>query len=104
MYSRSYIDQWKRNKAWRFINQILKLLFTEDKKIGFYLDIGALDGEFQCHSLFLEKELGWQGLLVEPNKVMFQLMQKKKRKAYTSNLCVGKNSYSYSVRKNTMLI
>lgn len=39
---------------------------------GFYLDIGANDGIHTSNTATLELELGWTGILVEPNPVLAQ--------------------------------
>jgi FkbM family methyltransferase len=36
-------------------------------KNGFYIEAGANDGIRQSNTLYLEKNLGWKGILIEPN-------------------------------------
>lgn len=38
---------------------------------GFYIEAGAADGINQSNTLFLEKQKGWTGILVEPNPEAF---------------------------------
>ena len=45
-------------------------LFNE--KDGFFIEAGANNGIWQSNTLYLETELGWSGLLVEPNKQKFE--------------------------------
>lgn len=35
---------------------------------GFYIEAGAHDGVFQSNTIYLEQQLNWKGLLIEPNK------------------------------------
>jgi len=43
-----------------FVDHILS-----SKRNGFFVEIGAYDGELHSNSLFLERVRGWRGLLVE---------------------------------------
>ncbi|XP_068239880.1 protein Star-like [Palaemon carinicauda] len=78
--------------SWWYIHKYVRHLFT-DEPPGVFLEAGALDGEFLSNTLWLEKTLGWTGLLIEPDKDSFRLLQKKHRKAWTSNACISKESY-----------
>lgn len=42
-------------------------------KNGFYIEAGANNGIRQSNTLFLEKNLGWKGILVEPNTKKFHI-------------------------------
>jgi FkbM family methyltransferase len=44
--------------------EVLKLF--NNKKNGYFLDIGAFDGKSYSNSFLLEKSYGWQGICVEP--------------------------------------
>ncbi len=37
------------------------------RRDGHYVEVGALDGEYLSNTYYFEKELGWRGVLVEPN-------------------------------------
>ncbi|KAB7507993.1 hypothetical protein Anas_00609, partial [Armadillidium nasatum] len=41
---------------------------------GTFIEAGAYDGETFSNTLNLEKELGWSGLLIEPNPLEYQLL------------------------------
>ena len=47
------------------------------KKDGFFLEVGAYNGFSESVSLRFEKELGWKGLLIEPNSINFKFLKKK---------------------------
>ncbi|XP_066939335.1 protein Star-like isoform X2 [Macrobrachium rosenbergii] len=67
-----------------FANKILNGM--ED---GFYIEVGASEGELFSNSLFFERRLGWRGLLIEPLKEIYDLLEKKNRKAYTINTALS---------------
>ncbi|XP_066939315.1 uncharacterized protein [Macrobrachium rosenbergii] len=56
---------------------------------GFFVEAGALDGEFISNTLYLEKELGWRGLLVEPDPETYKLLRQKHRNAFTINAALS---------------
>jgi FkbM family methyltransferase len=43
------------------------------KRGGFYVEVGALDGEFLSNTYYFEKALDWRGVLVEANPEQAQL-------------------------------
>lgn len=58
------------------------------KKNGLFLDIGANDGKILSNTYFLEKELGWTGLAVEPHPQVFKSLQAN-RNCDLVQACVG---------------
>jgi len=61
----------------------------QQKRGGFYVECGGLDGETRSNSLFLERERGWSGLLVEADPRNYALLVAKRRKAYASRSCLA---------------
>ncbi|XP_066957636.1 protein Star-like isoform X2 [Macrobrachium rosenbergii] len=57
-------------------------LYGPGKREGFFVEVGALDGETSSSTLYLERELGFKGLLIEPNPVNYEILLGKHRKAY----------------------
>lgn len=53
---------------------IYDLIFskTHKNKVGFFLEMGALDGISLSNTLFFERCLNWRGLLIEPNIKSFE--------------------------------
>ncbi len=47
----------------------------DNKKNGFFIDIGANDGVTISNSYYFEKELGWTGIAVEPMPAIFEKLQ-----------------------------
>jgi len=62
-----------------------------DKKQGFFLEAGALDGINGSSTYTLEKYFGWSGILVEPG-TPFNALQLNRPKSICKNLCLtGEN-------------
>jgi FkbM family methyltransferase len=53
---------------------IIQNLFP-DKKDGFFIEIGAGDGEIISNTWTLEKEFGWKGICIEPHPENFPMLQ-----------------------------
>lgn len=49
------------------INRIIVDEYFRDKENGFFIETGSCDGIFQSNTFYLETELNWTGLLIEPN-------------------------------------
>ncbi|XP_018007683.1 uncharacterized protein LOC108665442 [Hyalella azteca] len=54
-----------------------------------FLEAGGYNGEDLSNSLYLERELGWSGLLVEPDPWNFWSLTKRNRKARALNACLS---------------
>jgi FkbM family methyltransferase len=52
----------------RFIDNFL----LHGKRNGVFVDIGAYDGVLLSNTYYFEKELGWNGICVEPNPVVYE--------------------------------
>jgi FkbM family methyltransferase len=61
---------------------------TNYKKNGYFLDIGAYDGIQTSNSYYLEKELNWNGICVEANPDIFNIL-KNNRKSININCAVS---------------
>ncbi|XP_069193549.1 protein Star-like [Procambarus clarkii] len=81
------------------LSEYPKFLLTNIEKLfgdqhgGFFVEAGAYDGERASNTLRLEKELGWTGLLIEPNHESYSKLTTKHRKAWTSNTCLSTENY-----------
>ncbi|CAG7728541.1 unnamed protein product [Allacma fusca] len=64
---------------------------------GFFIESGANDGELNSNTIWLEKELGWEGLLVEADPYVFSKLRKKNRKAWLANVCLSGYTYPKEV-------
>lgn len=81
------------------VHAILK--HFNNKTNGFFIEAGAWDGETLSNTIFLETQLGWSGLLVEPNLGAYDLLVTKKRNAYNINSCLATNGYAEKVSFDT---
>jgi FkbM family methyltransferase len=43
---------------------------------GFFVDVGAFDGQLGSNTFFFEKRLGWSGVAFEPNPPAFETLQR----------------------------
>jgi FkbM family methyltransferase len=76
-----YYSQIRQDK---FLNEVI----FNNKKDGFFIDIGAHDGVTYSNTLFFEKFRNWDGVCFEPNLNVFEKLVKNRRcKNY--NVCIG---------------
>ncbi len=59
-------------------DKVLNDWFFKNKKNGVFVDIGAHDGETFSNTYFYEKFLGWNGLCIEPNPKVFNLLKNRR--------------------------
>jgi FkbM family methyltransferase len=64
-YSQSNQDKW--------VVEFLKF-----KKNGYFIELGAYDGIQTSNTYYMEKNLGWDGLCVEANPSIYQLLIKNR--------------------------
>ncbi|XP_066953433.1 uncharacterized protein [Macrobrachium rosenbergii] len=79
-------------ESWKFLHKTIIELF-EDSPPGFFIEAGALDGQYLSNTLHLEKEYGWTGLLIEPNPSSYNELLKKNRHCWSSNTCFAVTPY-----------
>ncbi|KAF6201525.1 hypothetical protein GE061_003916 [Apolygus lucorum] len=70
----------------------------QNKKNGFFIEVGALDGETRSNTLYFERFLNWTGLLIEPDPLNFANLLRKNRNAWLSPTCVSIKSHPEIVR------
>jgi len=67
----------KKFRKFNSINNLdKKLLKYLNFKDGFYIECGANDGVNQSNTWYFEKNLNWRGILIEPNKQIFEELKK----------------------------
>lgn len=49
-----------------------------DRGPGFFVDVGAFDGELGSNTWFFEKRLGWRGIAFEPNPGAFAALRQRR--------------------------
>ncbi len=72
----SYLSQFGQDK---YVHEH----FFQNKRNGVFVDVGAHDGIAINNTYFLEKELGWTGICIEPNPTVFENLKKNR-----SCLCI----------------
>ncbi|CAG0893468.1 unnamed protein product [Cyprideis torosa] len=78
------------NGQGRFIARIFG-----NKVNGTFLEAGGHNGLYLSNTYFLEKALGWCGLMVEPSRENFQRLASSGRNVWTSDACVGDKPWPY---------
>ncbi|MPC99197.1 Protein Star [Portunus trituberculatus] len=78
--------------GWKFYHHYIKHFFNNQQG-GFFVEAGALDGEFLSNTLWLETALGWTGLLIETDPNNYRHLAWKRRRAWLSNTCITKEEY-----------
>lgn len=71
--------------------------FFRDMRNGTFIEVGANSGEDASHSLYLEKELGWTGLLIECHPNVVPVLKSKNRKAWIADACLSPTGYAAKV-------
>ena len=74
------------------IKVIISELF-KNKTNGIFVEAGALDGQFLSNTLWLEKQLNWTGILIEPDPVNYKELSSKNRKSWISNSCLSTETF-----------
>lgn len=85
---------YKMEFAYMFCQKIIRELFKDVRK-GFFVEAGALDGEFLSNTLPLEIKADWTGLLVEADGDMFDQLLKKRRRVWASHSCLALHPYPH---------
>ncbi|CAL4190565.1 unnamed protein product, partial [Meganyctiphanes norvegica] len=62
---------------------------------GFFVEAGAVDGEFLSNTLDLEIHQNWTGLLVEADGDMFHHLKKRGRHAWSCHCCLSTSNYPH---------
>ncbi|KAK2151966.1 hypothetical protein LSH36_344g03039 [Paralvinella palmiformis] len=63
------------------------------KRHGFFVECGAYDGESASNTFYLEKRLGWSGLLIESDYLVYTKLRAISRHSYTINACLGPTTH-----------
>ncbi|XP_059482832.1 uncharacterized protein LOC132200998 [Neocloeon triangulifer] len=70
--------------------QVLRHIF-KDMKHGFFVECGALDGLSLSNTFYLERLLGWTGVLIEPEPQNFYEVLRKKRNVLSIPTCLSRS-------------
>lgn len=58
------------------------------RRNGFFVEIGSADGVVLSNTYLLEKRLGWQGICVEANPLLFRELRYNRKNVEKINICV----------------
>ena len=81
--SKKYFSQYKQDKL---VDEYFKSM-----RNGIFLEVGAADGVTISNTLFFERKRNWTGVLIEPNRDLYNSLVTVKRKSYSINACLSLN-------------
>lgn len=86
----------EKSKYEPFYHDLYNDLFYRDiifpeKRNGYYVEVGALDGLVMSQSYLFEKTLNWDGIVVEPNPVWHENLQINRNCNISKNAISDKN-------------
>ncbi|KZS12671.1 Uncharacterized protein APZ42_022814 [Daphnia magna] len=68
-----------------------------NKTGGFFVECGAGDGETLSNTYYMEKQLKWQGVLIEADRKSFSRILASKRQSYALPVCLSLKPYPTEV-------
>jgi FkbM family methyltransferase len=63
----------------QFLQDLWVAYELKSRREGFFVEFGAADGVHASNSLYLERELGWRGILAEPARVWREALTRNRR-------------------------
>jgi FkbM family methyltransferase len=75
----------------QFFQDLWALWESNNKRSGYFVEFGATDGKFCSNTFFLEKNMGWSGIVAEPHP-MFSESLKQNRSCRISTKIVYSES------------
>lgn len=70
-------------------DKILNEKYFKNKRNGFFIELGAMDGVTYSNTLFFEQQLGWNGVLIEPQKLMYDYLVRNRPNCYNFNYAIS---------------
>ena len=67
------------------------------------MECGAFDGERSSNTLYLERQLGWTGLLIEMDPYFYTQILGKNRNVWSINACLSPYNYVSAVSCNRFI-
>ncbi|POY41210.1 hypothetical protein C3L50_01430 [Flavobacterium alvei] len=71
-------------------DEFLNIVVFNNKENGYFIDIGAHNGQTFSNSLFFELYKNWKGICIEPNPNVFKKLDSF-RKSINLNVCIGES-------------
>jgi len=94
--------RWTGRLGGQFEEMGKVLGILQKKKGGFFIECGALNGEYLSNSLVLELEHGWSGILIEADPVSFAQLTTRNRRAHSLNACLSPSPFPQRVQFEVM--
>jgi FkbM family methyltransferase len=93
-----------------YYSQLMQDKFVDEylnqKENGFFIEVGAHDGNSASNTLFFERHRNWKGICIEPGPEEFEKLNEN-RKSINVNACVsdynGESEYTYIKGYSMML-
>lgn len=70
-------------------DKLLNEKYFKNKRDGFFIELGAMDGVTYSNTLFFEQQLGWSGVLIEPQNYMYNSLISNRPNCYNFNYAVS---------------
>ncbi|XP_046640360.1 protein Star-like [Daphnia pulicaria] len=70
----------------------------KNKSGAFFVECGALDGEYGSNTLYMERYLEWKGILIEANRELFKEVLAKRRHAWSLPVCLSTKPFPTKVQ------
>ncbi len=87
----AYAVQYARLSHAQIYQDLWVLWETRARRDGYFVEVGACDGIFLSNTLLLERNYGWNGIVVEPNPV-FHADLAQNRRCHIDQRCVWQES------------
>lgn len=66
------ISEYQGNRYSELKQDVLALCVSNNKRGGFFVEFGTMDGIFASNTYLLEKDWGWQGIVCEPGRTFHE--------------------------------
>ena len=66
---------------------------------GFFIEVGALDGERSSNTIWLEHKKHWTGLLIEMDPYFYTMLKGHTRNAWSINCCLSPKNHTTVVSR-----
>ena len=88
-HTQEFIDQDTNTLQFRAVIE-----FFKNKRDGFFIEMGAADGILGSNTYRLERDFGWDGILIEPIKEYCDQISKYRKASHVFNICIGETEGS----------
>jgi FkbM family methyltransferase len=85
-----YVENFIKSSS-QWSQDIFALYASKQKRRGLFLEIGGADGFTHSNTYSLEKYFEWKGMLIEPDRSQFRLLQASRPSNVLLNVAVSPN-------------